>query len=249
MNPDSENKFNNRNPKSDAHEWTSGFGLEGQPSEDPTAQDPDLSEVNLNSPEMEDLQDLVRLYRQNGPPEPSEAAWSKLLAGVMAKTSAPDAKPARAATLLREMKERKSRRNWLRPIYGGAAAAAVLLAFMTYPRNKNQENLVEHPGKANLEKPIKPENHQRIDLAALGSDVPITNSSDFTLVSMRASDSELLLVGQPLITEPLVLVGMNDVDLESMKPDDEDYVPVFQKKTGSPMIIFPDASRRKPTEK
>jgi len=243
MNQEPDNQSEIQIPKSEASNRNSEFG---NGKNDPTMEemgelDVWLCQHPLESAKLEDLQDLVRLCRQCDPPEPSHQAWSNLLAGVKASLTAPTqvARPERPEVRLATSKWTNLGQRLLRNSFWGAAAAAaiVLAVFLRH----GSITKVDQSGasKSNVMQELaKSETHEHPNLVDLGNDVPIANTDDFALVSMKASDAELLLVGQPLVTEPLVLVGMNDVDLISVEPDDDDdYVPIVRMKSASPMII------------
>jgi hypothetical protein len=245
MNIEPEKKPEIDGPKSESPDGDPGVGLgsDGQASKEVITPDVWRPQRPIEFQELNDLRDLVQLCRQNSPPEPSEVAWGNLLAGVKARLSIP--RPVETTTKP-EVKPSKLMKNhrpwrWVRNGFWGAAAAAAIFLVVMSQRNLRD---TDHPRVKIQPGPVPPPP----DLVA---DVPILDSNDFTLVSMKASDADLLLVGKPLVTEPLVLMEPDDVDLESVEPDEDDFVPVFRTKSGSPMIISPRQLKKnkEPAEK
>jgi ferric-dicitrate binding protein FerR (iron transport regulator) len=110
-----------------------------------------------------------------------------------------------------------SRGRWIRiGLLGGVAAAALILALVV-------------PGQDQEDKTPS-------DIEELA----ILSAEDVDLISMEENDTRLLVVGNPPVQEPLVLVATGDVTLDSIEPDDDGFVPQARMNPGSsaaPMII------------
>jgi hypothetical protein len=110
-----------------------------------------------------------------------------------------------------------SRGRWIRiGLLGGVAAAALILALVVPGRDQEDKT------PSDIE------------------ELAILSAEDVDLISMEENDTRLLVVGNPPVQEPLVLVATGDVTLDSIEPDDDGFVPQARMNPGSsaaPMII------------
>jgi len=159
---------------------------------------------------------LVRCWRETAPAEPSEKIWREMLAQIEGRELKTEDRGSRTGDRNARPGVDAPRGRWIRVgLLGAAAAAAVILALLI-PRR--------HQGPPD------------IDLAEL----PILSADDVELVSLEGNDTRLLVVGNPPVQEPLVLVATGDVTLDSIEPDDDGFVPQARMNPGSsaaPMII------------
>lgn len=235
MNQDPLYKFEFQNPKSEIGGWDSefGFGTRELSAEDREAIRDWLGTHPEEAAQLPDLENLVRLYRQTPASEPSDKAWGDLLVGVMAQMSTcvqgksrPEAQPRN--------KNLEFGQRWLRAGFMGTAAAAAILLAVALPHGKQSSipPTVDNLGPPDASIPVA----FRLDA------LPILNSDDVDLESIKGNDSTLLVVGRPPLMGPLVLVGMGDVTLDSVEPDDDGMVPKVRMNSGpddSPMIVAP----------
>jgi hypothetical protein len=110
-----------------------------------------------------------------------------------------------------------SRGRWIRiGLLGGVAAAALILALVVPGRDQEDKT------PSDIE------------------ELAILSAEDVDLISMEENDTRLLVVGNPPVQEPLVLVATGDVTLDSIEPDEDGFVPQARMNPGSsaaPMII------------
>jgi ferric-dicitrate binding protein FerR (iron transport regulator) len=110
-----------------------------------------------------------------------------------------------------------SRGRWIRiGLLGGVAAAALILALVIPGRDQEDKT------PSDIE------------------ELAILSAEDVDLISMEENDTRLLVVGNPPVQEPLVLVATGDVTLDSIEPDEDGFVPQARMNPGSsaaPMII------------
>ncbi len=109
-----------------------------------------------------------------------------------------------------------SRGRWIRiGLLGGVAAAALILALVVPGRDQEDKT------PSDIE------------------ELAILSAEDVDLISMEENDTRLLVVGNPPVQEPLVLVATGDVTLDSIEPDEDGFVPQARMNPGSsaaPMI-------------
>jgi len=231
MNQDSENQPEIRNVESEPRSWDSEL-IGGQASAEEQSEVMDwLTRHPEESARLPDLQDLVRLCQQTSPAEPSKEAWNDLTAGVMAEmtNSAQRISQSRAESV--NPKTRDAQR-WLRSgLLGAAAAAAIVLALVI-----RQEKTPD----ASLTGPLPlpdPNGEAQLDRGEL----PIIDSNDVDLVSMEGNDSTLLVVGNPPLSEALVLMKAGDVTIGETDPDVKFHM--ASDPDSSPMIVVPIRSK------
>jgi len=237
MNQDSKNNPEIQNSKSEA----GSLGFEFVRDDPSAEQQSELMEWLAQHPEesarLHELQDLVRLYQQSGPPQPSELLWNDLAASVMAKLSAFSQGISRpgAETVIPKI---NFYQRWLRSgILGTAAAAAIVLALVLgQGKNPNAGPAGPIPGA-----PPQLEGQNRDDLIALAGDLSIIDPNDVDLVSMEGNDYSLLVVGNPPVSEALVLVRAGDVAVGKTDPDVKFHMP--SDPDSSPMIVVPIRSQ------
>jgi hypothetical protein len=238
MNQDSENNPDIQNPKSDALGWGSEFAHDGEEQselKDWLAQHPE------ESARLHDLQDLVRLYQQSRPPEPSELAWSELSGGVLAKMSASAQEISRPGADTR-IPRRHFPQRWLRSGFlGAAAAAAIVLALVLRQGKKSDVGPAGSIARSNPNAEAQPNRRNPDDLLALAGDLSIIDPNDVDLVSMEGNDSTLLVVGNPPVSEALVLMKAGDVSVARVDPDVK--VHLATDPDSSPMIVVPIRSK------
>lgn len=162
---------------------------------------------------LEDLQDLVSLCRQFEPSYPSDEAWEPVLRGVVAGTGTASVSGAGASGGRETLRfyERAIRTS----LMGAAAAAAFILAVL----------LPGHPPPTGIE-----------PIPFIGPEgLPIVDANDVELMSMEGDDTRLLVVGNPPVSAPLVLVGHGDITIA------DEYTRRFQVSPGpdSLMIVAP----------
>jgi hypothetical protein len=241
MNQDSENNPEIQNLKADALGWGSEFARDELSAEEQTELMDWLAQHPEESARFHDLQDLVRLCKETCPPEPSELAWSELSAGVLAKMSAsalgvsrPGAEPAIPTTSFPH--------RWLRSSFLGAAAAAAIVLALILRQGKNPDTGPTGPSRgpnANAEAQLERKNED--DLVVLAGDLQIIVPNDIDLVSMEGNDSSLLVVGNPPVSEALVLMKAGDVSVARVDPDVK--VHLAADPDSSPMIEVPIRSK------
>jgi anti-sigma factor RsiW len=161
--------------------------------------------------DVEGQRRLARLWEESAAQLPDEASWAHVLARVEAGLAT---RPAPA--------EPKRRRAWVAGLLGmtALAAAAVLLAVLLRPS----------PG------PV---------LVAPAPDAeepwPVVSVEDVRIVSMDDADREALVIGNPPVTDPLVLLGKDEVKVSRLEPDERSRVPQVETEDSSDflMIVMP----------
>jgi hypothetical protein len=80
-----------------------------------------------------------------------------------------------------------------------------------------------------------------------GDETPlaVADDADIEIVSIQEADAPLLVVGQPPLTDKVVLVSATDVELVKVERDTDGMMPQVQMNAGpnAPMIVAPLAGR------
>jgi len=220
MNQDSENllpaPFPDQRPPI---EYFAAF-VDGELSTDDWAR---VQDWLANHPEDAALVDahrnLVRCWRETAPAEPSEKIWREMLAQIEGRELKTEDRGSRTGDRNARPGVDAPRRRWIRiGLLGGVAAAALILALVVPGRDQEDKT------PSDIE------------------ELAILSAEDIDLISMEENDTRLLVVGNPPVQEPLVLVATGDVTLDSIEPDDDGFVPQARMNPGSsasPMIVAP----------
>jgi hypothetical protein len=124
---------------------------------------------------------------------------------------------------------------------GAAAAAAIVLALI-FRQGKNSDTGPAGPSPGpSLNDQAQLNRQNPDDLVALAGDLPIIDPNDVDLVSMEGNDSSLLVVGNPPVSEALVLMKAGDVTVARVDPDVKFHMAADP--DSSPMIVVPIRSK------
>jgi anti-sigma factor RsiW len=116
-------------------------------------------------------------------------------------------------------------RAWLWGLAGLASAAALLLAVL----------LARIPDNGSRPSASRPQ------------PLPLVSAQEVEILSMDDADRAALIVGEPPVTGPLVVVAAGDVVLDNVQPHDDGMVPRFDEAGPHvPMLWPPDADGREP---
>jgi hypothetical protein len=158
---------------------------------------------------------LLRFWREAAPPEPAEKAWREVLAQIEScGTPGMGVQRTHGADVVRSSSldsrfSAPTRSRWIRVgLLALAAAAAVLLAVFG--------------SRKELPPPADP----------LGPELTLLAPDDVDLVSMEMTDTQLLVVGNLPVQEPMELVAPGDVTFHKVAPD------------VAPMIVAPSGVPR-----
>ena len=167
-----------------------------------------LTEYPETMTEIEAQRRLHQVFASSLPAEPAESDWAGVLRKIdLAIPQSPETSrhPSRLSA-------------WLRILGSGAAAAAVLLAFLLW-----------HPSQP----PRSPQPEVDEPLA-------VATAEDVDIISLDDADCGVLVVGQPPLAGPMVLGGRGDMTVISIKPDSDGMVPqVTFENVETPMIVAP----------
>jgi len=110
-------------------------------------------------------------------------------------------------------------------VAGVAAAAVVLALILSRPSG---------PEPAQPEPPVQ-------GIAAEEEPYPVASAEDVEINSMDHADVVALVVGEPPLREPLVLVSPRDISVESVEPDVDGVFPDMRLLDGpvTPMVRMP----------
>jgi anti-sigma-K factor RskA len=171
---------------------------------------------------------LLRLWRETAPVEPSEKVWRDVLEQIAGQGSRIEVATPQSTGASADVSGSSWRGHgrWVgTALLAAAAAAAVVLVLFA-------------PHKERI--PLLPEE----GLVELGNELSILGPEDVNLVSLEAADSRLLVVGDPPLQEreSLILVAMGDVTNVDIKPDKNGFAPqahLNPQSSAVPMIIAP----------
>jgi hypothetical protein len=230
MSCDSENPLLGRHPgQRPPIELLAAF-LDGELSADDRQHVQDWLAIHPEEAELlQAHRNLLRVWRQAAPPEPSEKAWREVLAqiehpGTLRIADRNTHADGRSSTF-DSRSSRPSRSRWIRSgLLALAAAAAVLLAVLG-PRKE-----VPPPRPNGVQVPADP----------LGRELTLMAPDDVDLVSMEMTDSRLLVVGDLPVQEPIELVAAGDVTFHKIDPD---VAPMIIGPIGAPQTKVPGGNR------
>ena len=157
---------------------------------------------------------LLALWRKAPPREPSAAEWAAVFSRVQAAWDTP------------KRRIRSRRWAWGASALSATAAAVGLALFGDLARRPDPE-LVQEQVAALTDEPF-----------------PVVTAAEVEIISMDAADASFLVVGEPPVSEPLVLAAPGEIKLDKVEPDDEGMIPRLTDPQGSdaPMIIVPAPS-------
>jgi len=178
-----------------------------------------LAEHGDAAAEVEALRRLDRLWQETPPPEPGDAEWAAALERIASQTQDQRAAAAQPAP--------HRRIAGLLAALGLTAAAAVVAAMLW------------HPAAPPMNDP-QPQPQPRLLVKVL----PAVADDDVEIVSIDAADLGCLVVGEPPMRGPMVLVAAGDIVLERMEPDPVDgMIPpkasMNMNNPDGPMIMAP----------
>jgi anti-sigma factor RsiW len=160
--------------------------------------------------EVEAQRQLIRLWHEAVPPEPTAGQWQAALARLEAALT--KAEPASART-----KTGGGRSPW---VAAASLAAAVLLGGTWYAVRE-----ASRPTPSGPEGPLA-----RPHIETL----PVLSPDEVEIISVDAADSGLLVVGEPPVQGPLILASASDIDLTDA-PD----MGSITEDPNAPMILAP----------
>jgi hypothetical protein len=159
-------------------------------------------------------EDIDRLCRSAEPPEPTEADWARVLDRIQRGVEHPQ---VQVSPLLQ-------RKGWMGLVSIVTAAAAAAAMFFFYVRVPVEAPGTQQPGEVT----------QQADA------FPVTSSEDVDIVSVEATDSDTLVVGDLPLRKPIVLVEPGDIALRSVErnPNGE-WVQMGSEGEAAPMVWAP----------
>jgi anti-sigma factor RsiW len=183
--------------------------------------------------ELHSLRQLESLWRETAPPAPPQATWDALLDRVVSaagRRSPAEAFEAGEPIVASGRAVPRSRTGgWRWQLRMAGTAAALLLAALW------------------LDRPSTPQATQPPAVVAVAPVLRVAGDDDVEIMSMEADDVGLLVVGEPPMRGPFILVAMGDIVLENLAPDPQDGMmpitpgmnPTTPNNINGPMILAP----------
>jgi hypothetical protein len=170
---------------------------------------------------------LAQLWQASGIPEPSEGAWTNVLARIEGGISKQTDRKTRKPEATRQ--GRAPRRFWA-ALVTLATAAAILVAIYGFGLlgDYRQPGAGSNTRVVNTVEPL-----------------PVVEAREVEIISLDDADSVALVVGDPPIRGPLVLVSVGDVTFEN----DDHGMETFSASPAdptAPMILIPQDARIDP---
>ncbi len=173
--------------------------------------------------EVEGQRQLLRLWQEAAPAEPSEARWAGVFAGIaLAASSLPRPWPGRGWRAI----------LWIGTAITAAAVAAAVAGI----------GMLHRPTPPTLpETPLA--SHEEIE------PLSVVSRDDVEILSMDGDDDDTLVVGEPPVRGPIVLAANGDISLEVIRADPAG-LPGVQMKEGAtgPMLVVPIEAAVPPRE-
>ncbi|MCI0460262.1 MAG: hypothetical protein L0Z62_25195 [Gemmataceae bacterium] len=163
--------------------------------------------------EVEAQRRLLALWRQVPPRQPTEAEWAAVFNRVQAACITP-------------MRKARSRR-WAGVALALSATAAAL-GWMALG------NFSRPPDPGLLPQPVSQAAEELFRVAT---------AAEVEIISMDAADASFLVLGEPPLSEPLVLAAPGEIKFDKVEPDVDGMVPRLPDPQGPdvPMIVVPPA--------
>ncbi len=175
--------------------------------------------------EVEAQRRLAQLWQASSPPEPSEAAWNDVLAQLEQHAATRPAAPARLGLFGK------------RALAAGVVAASAAAVWLTLAWLKPPAG-----GEVARQGPPRPEvRPQPVPPRPAPRDVepfPVATADEVEILSIQGADTGTLVVGEPPVRGPLVLVAQGEVEVTRAEPE------VRMGSAGPPMIWAPLANER-----
>jgi hypothetical protein len=179
-------------------------------------------------PDTDEAGRLVRLYRDNPPPEPSERAWQAALTMVAHRA----ANPAPTGTLARGLSFPRWRRFLLAMAATAALVGGVMLA-RSFQRERPDELNYDVIGN------VRPGSSGQLVRSGDDSNepFPVATLGEVEIISVSAEDADRVMMGQPLMGT-FEVAAPDDVEIVKMEPHPEDgQMPAFHRGQEVPMIL------------
>jgi hypothetical protein len=154
----------------------------------------------------------TEMWQASAPPSPGEFSWLRTVRRVHTALTDPATRADVAAEPVR------TGRRWLRRAAVAVAAAAVLMAVATFLPDGGDTD----PGSPNAD--------DAVWVVAADNDVDIESIQD--------TDTELLVVGQPPLTGPIVWASAGEVQFEKAVPTNDGKMPqMMTVEPNMPMVV------------
>jgi hypothetical protein len=190
--------------------------------------------------ELQSLRQLESFWRETTPATPSQATWDALLDRIVSaadrRTPAEAFEAGEPIVASAPARKRAATYGWRWHLRMAGTAAALLLITLSLYRPMNQQTSPP-PGRS----------------VTVAQVLRVAGDDDVEIMSMEAEDIGQLVVGEPPMRAPFVLVAFGDIVLENLAPDPDDgMMPIAggmnptttPNNLNGPMILAPLASNR-----